>query len=239
MTVRDLGKIGRIGNQLFLYAFAKGYAAAHHCELQVGPWFGQEVFVNATESAPVKQFQQTPLDSHTRKPFDFLGKTNIDLFVYGQHQRFIDYYTRAQVREWLKLKPEWEVFGPDSHVPCVAHIRRGDYVSKYSNCYCLIPESSYERAVEKFKLPKPTYVSDEAYPPKHWLSDFLLMRDADHLIRANSSFSWWAATLGHGRVFAPIVGDKVGWNDVEFVESNHPSTAGKFGNQSDLWLRES
>jgi hypothetical protein len=42
------------------------------------------------------------------------------------------------------------------------------------------------------------------------------------IFRANSSFSWWAATLSDARVFAPVVGNNTGWLDCSFVEGNHP-----------------
>lgn len=246
ITVRDLNKIGRVGNQLFLYCFAKGYALAHGCELQVGPWFGRDIFVNATEPFPIKNFPQTELDSkHPNRLGDFFGKNNLDLFVYGQHQKYIDFYTRAQVRQWLTLKPEYERFAPKERPECVAHIRHGDYVTKFSKYYCAVTNESYKRAVDDCCLPDPVYVFDGWRKPTvdltealTWLDDFLFMRDAKILLRANSSFSWWAATLGHGEIYAPVVDSKVGWNDVEFIDSNHPTTAGYFKNQSDLWLQE-
>lgn len=246
ITIRNLNKIGRVGNQLFLYCFAKGYALAHGCELQVGPWFGREIFVNATEENPVKDLPQTELDSvRPNRLGDFFGKKNIDLFVYAQHQKYIDFYTRTQARQWLQLKPEFEKFAPKERPECVAHIRHGDYVTKFSKYYCAITNESYERAIDEFCLPKPVYVFDGWRKPTaelpealSWLEDFLFMRDAEILLRANSSFSLWAAWLGTGTTYSPIVGSKVGWNDVGFVEGNWPTTAGYFANQSDLWLKE-
>lgn len=246
ITIRNLNKIGRVGNQLFLYCFAKGYALAHGCELQVGPWFGRDIFVNATEELPVKNFQQTELDTGNPNCLgDFFGKKNIDLFVYAQHQKYIDFYTRTQAKEWLKLKPEYEKFASEKRPECVMHLRHGDYVTKYSKFYCAVSKASYRWAVKKFSLPEPVHVSDGLRTPApelpehlRWLDDFLFMRDAEILLRANSSFSWWAATLGHGTVYSPVVEDKVGWQDVEFVEGNWPTTAGRFKNQSDLFLQE-
>jgi hypothetical protein len=71
-----------------------------------------------------------------------------------------------------------------------------------------------------------------------WLDDFLFLRGAAFLLRANSTFSWWAACLGSGQVYSPVVGERVGWNLVEFAKGNHSNTAGKFKNQSDLYLKE-
>jgi hypothetical protein len=52
------------------------------------------------------------------------------------------------------------------------------------------------------------------------VNDFFLMMKCKNLFRANSTFSWWAATLGDAQVFSPVVGQRTGWLDVEFVEGN-------------------
>jgi hypothetical protein len=63
-----------------------------------------------------------------------------------------------------------------------------------------------------------------------WLDDFLRLYFARTIFRANSSFSWWAATLSPtARVFSPVIDkthiygvdglDEIG---VEFVEGNAP-----------------
>ena len=63
-----------------------------------------------------------------------------------------------------------------------------------------------------------------------WLHDFLKLYFARTIFRANSSFSWWAATLSPtAKVFSPVVDkrhiygvDGIEEIDVEFVEGNHP-----------------
>lgn len=63
-----------------------------------------------------------------------------------------------------------------------------------------------------------------------WLDDFLKLYFARTIFRANSSFSWWAATLSPtARVFSPIIDrqhiygvDGMEELDVAFVEGNHP-----------------
>lgn len=63
-----------------------------------------------------------------------------------------------------------------------------------------------------------------------WLSDFLKLYFARTIFRANSSFSWWAATLSPtARVFSPIIDKQHVYGvhglteiDVDFVEGNHP-----------------
>ena len=249
ITIRELPTMGRRGNQLFLYCFAKGYALHHRCELQVPDWWGRKVFVNAQEPLITVHLPQTELDGFSSKRLGyFFGQTGIDINVFGQHQCYLDYYTRTYVREWLKLKPEWERYAPPS-IYSAMHIRRGDYLhTGHRDHYCEISEASYARAIEQFQIPKPVIrVSEETSvmpldwpdPSLAWLPDFLILRNAAYLLRANSTFSWWAGTLGYGQVYSPFVHTKVGLHDVDFVPGNHENTAGVFPNQSDLNLKES
>jgi hypothetical protein len=63
-----------------------------------------------------------------------------------------------------------------------------------------------------------------------WLDDFLKLYFARTIFRANSSFSWWAATLSPtAKVFSPVIEqahiygvDGMEETTVEFVEGNHP-----------------
>lgn len=251
ITVRHLGGIGRFGNQCALYCFAKGYARRYGAELQCSNWIGREIFENANEpfvSDP--HLPQTILDSNTREPLDrYFGRVNIDLRVYAQSSIYQDgFYTRQDVRNWLKLKPKYEAFAPKERPLSVAHLRLGDIVdhASFSKYYCSVTEQSYDDAIEQFNIPKPVIKVFEGWrkpPPElpaglDWLSDWLLMRDAQHLLRANSTFSMFAAWCGNGKVYAPIVEDKAGPNWCEFTEGNWPCTAGKFHNQSDLFLKE-
>lgn len=250
ITVRNLDKIGRFGNQLFLYVFAKAYARKMRCDFQCPGWIGRTIFENATEPLVTVQLPQTESDSRSSKPVGyFFGKTNIDINVFGQHHKYLAAYSRADVRQWLTLKPEFEAYAPQKPAHYSAmHLRRGDYSRPpLDKFYCTVSDESYERAIQQFNIPKPIIRVFEGWRQpietleRHgiaWLNDFLLLRDADYLLRGNSSFSWWAAALGNGKVFAPVVEDMVGLQHAPFVEGNHPCTAGHFRNQSDLHIRE-
>jgi hypothetical protein len=78
-----------------------------------------------------------------------------------------------------------------------------------------------------------TYPAGSEYLPGvvfDWLDDFLKLYFARTIFRANSSFSWWAATLSPtATVFSPVIDrthiygvDGMEEIDVEFVEGNHP-----------------
>ena len=243
----------RFGNACFIYCFARAYAEKMNCELQCPKdWVGRKILANATEPVISVNLPQTFLDTNPKYPLGyFFGSTDIALHIYSQHQIYIDWFSRAQVREWLKLKPEYEEYAPALGQPpySAMHLRRGDYVTDPTlrKLYCEVSDESYERAIEKFKIPQPVLrVFEGCATPDQtlvnegldWLEDFLVLRDAAHLLRANSSFSVWASWLGHGKTYSPIVGDKVGPNFCEFAEGNAECTAGVFPNQSSLNLKE-
>jgi hypothetical protein len=77
------------------------------------------------------------------------------------------------------------------------------------------------------------YPSGSEYLPGimfDWLDDFLKLYFARTIFRANSSFSWWAATLSPtAKVFSPVINknhiygiDGMEEMTVDFVEGNHP-----------------
>jgi hypothetical protein len=132
------------------------------------------------------------------------------------------------------------------------------YNRTHSQGYSVISKESYYRAFRKFgysedaiewvsddytgkwhrdrkmrHLGRWTYPEGSEYLPGiifDWLSDFLKLYFARTIFRANSSFSWWAATLSPtAKVFSPVI-DKThiygvdGMEEitVDFVKGNHP-----------------
>lgn len=233
----------------FLYAHAKGYARRYGCELQTGDWIGRKILQNANEPISTHILPQTELDSNTKKPLDrYFGMVDIDLRLYAQNQMSCDFFTRKDLREWFTLKPQYEALAPKVKPMSVAHLRRGDFCDNqsFSKYYCSVSDRSYDDAIEQFNIPKPVTKVFEGWRetptgvPKEieWLPDFLYMRDAKYLLRANSTFSMFASWLGNGITYSPLVEDKVGWQDAPFVLGNHACTAGKFHNQSSIYLKE-
>lgn len=220
----QLSTQGRFGNQMFQYAFARGYCEKYGHELATDDWIGRKIFeINdplATETLPRKDELRVDW-----------GEGGIEFRGYFQSQRAI-VYTKDQVMRWFKLKPELEKalkghFPNDT--PTVAHLRRGDF---FGYGYPVVSTASYHKAQSVFGLPPITEISEESvknqargvFVPFPFIVDFYRMVQAPNVLRANSSFSWWAAMLSDGKVYAPIVDGLEGGkeHDCDFVEGNWP-----------------
>ena len=216
MNAINLRMLGRFGNQLFQYAFARAYADQNDCELRCDPWVGEYIF-----DIPKHRVQER--FKTVRSELDFVpGEVNIELNGYFQNQRAL-IYTRSQIRSWLKWNPEAIAPMHHHHDKVAAHLRRGDY---FGYGYPVVSQKSYETACDVFGISYSdlVYISEEQGKP--FLDDFYRMTRADTLLRANSSFSWWAAVLAdqEQQIFSPVVDGLEGGkeHDVPFVRGNYP-----------------
>lgn len=223
--------LGRFGNRLFRAAKALALAEQTGAELRMEPWEGERIFT---------------LDGCRPKRPD--GTEDLVIDGYCQNQQSL-IYSRADCRRWFALRPEIEeaLIASVKIEKCPhAHLRKGDYIS------CGYPVLSMkaviramrERGMAEYFVP----VSDE-FPLVHdgatmiglsFLPDFYRLTRAPVLFRANSSFSWWAATLSHGKVFSPVITGLAGGvehDNVPFVEGNWPRLC-ELDFVTDLHLKE-
>lgn len=141
-----------------------------------------------------------------------------------------------------------------------AHVRRGDIAQKtYNGSHSIVSIESYYKQMEAQGVDPNSvvYVSDDPairtshkwskycqdgwiYPEGqmyldkvmfNWFPDFLLMYFSRKLFRGNSSIAWWAAFLGHAKVFSPVINldkdrDDKGYLECDFVEGNYPHFMG-------------
>lgn len=222
-----------LGNTLFSYAHARGYAEHHGFLLHTGPWIGQKIF--QLDDPPIEQSFQRRTEFNVNE-----GEGDIEFHTYAQSQKALT-YTRSQARSWFKFRPEIEailrgmfIFSRDGQpsqfsYEWLAHRRLGDYLG-YG--YPVVSEKSYIEFA-KSKGAKLLAWKTEENPTIHpqlagelkMLPDFWLMMHAENLLRGNSTFSWWASVLGNARTFAPLMNDARGGevNDTQFVEGNWPA----------------
>ncbi len=140
----------------------------------------------------------------------------------------------------------------------VAHLRRddiADWQNITNQGYSVISKESYEKAFLNFGYDpkKVEWVTDDKsgkhgiklnnyqdnwnYPEGSayikdiffsWLPDFLKLKFAKAVFRANSSFSWWASFLSDAEIYSPRLHARVLYHqtgrelDVEFEKGNHP-----------------
>jgi hypothetical protein len=200
VTVSCLGHQGQFGNQLFQYAYARAYAESIGAELHTPDWIGRSLF------ALTEPIMQEPGD--------------VDLVGYFQQPEHLSLLSRAKLKEWFRFAKPIDVPKHD----LVFHKRRGDYLS-YPDFWGVVSDDSYNQAASQVGLdPNDAVILDDSRGSDFMLVDFFIMMTCKTLFRANSSFSWWAATLGTCEVYSPEVGTQTGWIDVPFVLGNQSGT---------------
>lgn len=232
--------MGGFGNQLFQYAFARGYARKHGFELQTDPWIGQKIF--EIEDPPI-EYAFPRMGEHEIE----LGKGDVSFLGYAQNQKCADYYSLEDIRSWFKLRPEIAQVLSPIRIGLAAHVRNGDYAG---SGYPVVGKEAIVRAAinqgydpDEIVWFSPEYpLSNDALSKEmSFLQDFWDMKTASVLFRSNSTFSWWAGALSDGLVYSPRIDGLKGGiehDDVPFELGNHCKTA-DLPFITDIHLRES
>lgn len=233
---------GRLGDILFIYCYARAWCEQNGYQLVMHPWLGEKVFEIPTCPRPGRG-----------RPADHIIPEEVH-----QRQRSL-IYTRQQVRDWIRFKPDvlarlQQLDATRPKLICNRRVaddwRNGGFVclSRLSYVDAVIrfgydpADIFWEEDVNQTRLPE--FGGDE------WglgynlagigLPGFYRLMTAPVLFRSNSPFTWWAATVGTGKIYAPIVrGLEGGKADVycgEFVEGNWPTLG--TDDHSDLHIRE-
>lgn len=210
------------------FVCARAIAEEFGAQLRTPPWVGQKIF--QLDDPTIQEQSGIMCDENDLK----VSEAGVcDFRSYAQCQKAIDFYSRSDVKRWLRWRPEVlqklkNMVFPQGRV---CHFRRTDY---FGYGYVVVSQKSYEDCLRKnFGFVNYFGVGDEK--PFHFpeftgelnfLPDFYRLMTAEVLLRANSSFSFFAAVLADDsqRVFAPIIDGKPGGveSDCEFVEGNWP-----------------
>lgn len=135
----------------------------------------------------------------------------------------------TELKEMFKIKPEHQIqlrdYVPNNNPTIVVHVRRTDYLTfggdHVGGINLTLPETYYHKALaelptaecnilflsddiafvkQQFQFPNAIFAEKNSE-----IVDFQLLMQADYLVLANSSFSWWGAYLNKvaKKVIAP------------------------------------
>lgn len=219
MTYLQLGRMGRLGNQMFEIAGTIGIARKSGQEFAFPEWknydhkerFGQEDinvqshFINplpVLEDPERYQFQEVPYYWGYRDEFRPQGNWNLNAHM--QSEKFFK-YSIEEVRYYFKMKTE------DKNNYVAIHYRAGDYEKNENAYHPRLTLDYYEKAMEIFPEHKFLVFTDDKHDalniiPKElnfktlivagdYLKSFSLMKSCRHFICGNSSYSLMAAIL--------------------------------------------
>lgn len=157
ISFRNLGRLGRFGNQLFQYAGTRLYAQSHGYSWGFPAWDGEQIFDHPPRRSPLISFlsptlqlddmtstgwserllkplglwQRGSLDALYQRPRDRLS-----LYGYLQDDASIARLRKhtEEIRGWFHFRPEIDRIYrdiTDKHRPWLAlHIRRGDLIKR-------------------------------------------------------------------------------------------------------------
>lgn len=249
LTMLDIGKNGRFGNQLFqlmaLLSISNKFGFIpvlpdHYNIENIFPQFSKLIKININEIQ--NKYTNGIIASPDVIPYNKQNTAIVCIQGYFQFQEILNLWDINDIEYFFNFGPQYhkiiEKIREEVKDTIVCHIRRGDYVTKYSDKYAIIKEEAYLKNLphgdfkvlfvgEDYKLP--TYDLPENVS---FLADFFRCMMAPVFLRSNSTFGWWAATLAKYNYnesqtqYSPLVLDKTGIrDDIEFVNGNWPLMA--------------
>jgi len=219
LTFKDVGNLGRFGNQLFQITATIGTATKHGYDYAFPKWSYQQYFKNPLpfgEIWPEGNFYE---NGFHYTPISCLDNTNLSGFF--QSEKYFK-HSEELIRHYFEFQPElvekmWTKYNDLlMQKTCAIHVRRGDYVTNPN--HLALSYGYYLRAMDHFKDVKFLLFSDdipfcktmfegvEFIEGNSDIEDFVLMTLCDHHIIANSTFSWWGAYLSKSegkKIIAP------------------------------------
>lgn len=244
----QLGKMGRLGNQLFQYTFLRETALRLGVQFYCPPWKGADIFLlkdqkERSPSLPPVDFiyDKGPYGSLSVDPEALAIRDRTDIRGYFMTEQY--FRDKLKIRQWFKFKPEitTPLLDKYRHIDFAQssafHIRFGDMIQRPSIHFP--PRAYYQDALKRIKHKKNILVfSDNLEKARAFLKgipenliyvenaqdyeDLYLITLCHDCICSISSFSWWGAWLNQHP-------DKI------VVCPRERYTIGAPGNNKDFW----
>ena len=238
VTFSNLGKYGRLGNQLFQIAVCIGYAKKNNMDYVFPTWKYSNVFngkLNQTDSLPKYPVYTEPNFHYNDIPFF----DNVDLVGYYQSFKYFD-NCKKEIRELFEFKSDIKdrLFSLNKNLlikePVSIHIRRGDYLSLPNNP--TLKMEYYNQCIKQFdnKQLFIVFSDDIAWCKNNFIGNRFSFSEGSEIddlclmtlckgghIMANSSFSYWGSILADSRVvFSPKnwFGSEVNFNSKDLYK---------------------
>ena len=237
ISFKTLGQYGRLGNQLYQYAFLRTTAQRLGVKFFCPEWRGDKIFLLNDE----QERSRVPGQTKTvyRQPLENCGfvedalhiEDGTDIIGFFQAEQYFD---RGKVTRWYAFRPEGvravqENYRHIDFPQCTGiHLRFGDMKSNPN--YVVLPPRYYAEALSRVRPRQQVLVfSDEMDRAKEHLRDlsgnflyvkgnedfeelYLMTRCRD-FVCSMSTFSWWGAWLNEQPdkiVIAPPEGTRPG-----------------------------
>ena len=218
-----LGKLGRLGNQMFQYAALRGIAAQRGFDFQIPTSNFQDEWKDHQLFEAFKLKKLTKIDFckgpnvheahfHFDKNLFYSMPDEHNLYGYFQSTKYFD-HIEDEIREDFQFKDSIYESCKDMinslDAPIALHVRRGDYIKKFEN-HPPCSKEYYELALSKFDNNRQVVIfSDDPvwciseFPDNRFLlseggdnlTDLCKMSLCSDFIIANSTFSWWGSWL--------------------------------------------
>jgi len=215
ITFSELGKYGRLGNQMFQIASTIGLALKNEYEFGFPQWINHDhagkfaspedvdIYNYFENQLPEVEPGEYPL---YRIPWGYYNNLNIpDNVSLSGHMQCEKYFNgfHSIIRYYFKLKKLSKIkIEPGS---IAIHYRAADYgddyhprmaAGYYLKALDLLPRGKiYVFSDDPKEIKKILGNNHEYVEGNHYMTDLYLMTQCNYFIIANSTFSWWGAWL--------------------------------------------
>ena len=211
--MRDLGRFGRFGNQVWQYMYQNTYAKEHDLTIQTPKWIGQYLF--GISDAPIAEILPTPFrDEKIVGGFNIHGYFQYHTERYQSQKEYIKKLFAPTSEIKAMVSPAVEDLRSKGKTIVGLHLRRGDYCSRATRyltptkCYLgwldsiwdtldepvlFVASDEPDKIVDDFARYNPISCYEAKPEQAPFYQDYYILTQCDVLAISNSSFSYTAS----------------------------------------------